>query len=96
MEKNDKINFRGRRLENNQNLRQNEAVSKLRSHARTQEESVVEYSPINQFVNGFSPSMAVNSQYLNDNVEGRQFYFSFGSFPAERSVNLGLKSRFNF
>ena len=95
MEKNDKINFRGRRLENNQNLRQNEAVSKLRSHARTQEESVVKYSSINQFVNGFSPSMAVNS-YLNDNVEGRQFYFSFGSFPAERSVNLGLKSRFNF
>ena len=37
------------------------------------------YSPINQFIKGFSPSMAVNS-YLNDNVEGKQFYFSFGSF----------------
>ena len=34
LEKIDKINFRGRRLENNQNLRQNEAVSKLRSHAK--------------------------------------------------------------
>ena len=33
LEKIDKINFRGRRLENNQNLRQNRAVSKLRSHA---------------------------------------------------------------
>ena len=33
LEKIDKINFRGRRLKNNQNLRQNEAVSKLRSHA---------------------------------------------------------------
>ena len=32
LEKIDKINFRGRRLENNQNLRQNEAVSKLRTH----------------------------------------------------------------
>ena len=51
--------------------------------------------PINQFVNGFNPSIAVNS-YLNDNVEGKQFYFSFGSFSTERSVNLGLKSRFNF
>ena len=50
---------------------------------------------INQLVNGFSPSMAVNS-YLNDNVEGKQFYFSFGSFSTERSVNLGLKSGFNF
>ena len=34
--------------------------------------------------------MAVNS-YLNDDVEGEQFYFSFGS-----SSSLGLKSRFNF
>ena len=34
LEKIDKINFRGRRLENNKNLRQNEAVSKLRSHAK--------------------------------------------------------------
>ena len=40
---------------------------------------MVKYSPINQFIKGFSPSMAVNS-YLNDNVEGKQFYFSFGSF----------------
>ena len=31
LEKIDKINFRGRRLKNNQNLRQNEAVSELRS-----------------------------------------------------------------
>ena len=51
--------------------------------------------PINQFVNGFSPSMAVNS-YLNDNGEGKQFYFSFGSFSTERSLNLELKSRFYF
>ena len=44
---------------------------------------------------GFSPGMALNS-YLNDYVEGKQFYFSFGSFPTERSLNLGLRSRFNF
>ena len=55
----------------------------------------VKYSPINQFIKGFSPSMAVNS-YLNDNVEGKQFYFSFGSFSTQRSLNLGFKSRFNF
>ena len=53
------------------------------------------YSPINQYIKGFSPSMAVNS-YLNDNVEGKQFYFSFGSFSTQRSLNLDLKSRFNF
>ena len=39
--------------------------------------------------------MAVNS-YVNDYVEGKQLYFSFGSFPTEQSLNLGLKSRFNF
>ena len=39
--------------------------------------------------------MAVNS-YLNDYVEGKRFYFSFGSFPTERVLYLGLKSRFNF
>ena len=50
------------------------------------EESVVKYSPINRFIKGFSPSMAVNS-YLNDNVEGKQFYFSFGSFSTQRSLN---------
>ena len=43
----------------------------------------------------FSPSMAANS-YLNDNVEGKQFYFSFGSFSTQRSLNLDLMSRFNF
>ena len=85
MAKIDKINFRGRQLENN---------LKLRSHGK-KEESVVKYSLINQFIKGFSPGMAVNS-YLNDYVEGKQFYFSFGSFPTERSLNLGLKSRFNF
>ena len=51
--------------------------------------------PINQFIKGFSPSMAVNP-YLNDNVEGKQFYFSFGSFSTQRSLNLDLKSRFDF
>ena len=56
---------------------------------------MVKYFPINQFIKGFSPSMAVNS-YLNDNVEGKQFYFSFGSFSTQRSLNLDLKSRFNF
>ena len=39
--------------------------------------------------------MAVNS-YLNDNVEGKQFYFSFGSFSTQRSLNLARKSRFYF
>ena len=39
--------------------------------------------------------MAVNSN-LNDNVEGEQFYFSFGSFSTERSSGLSFKSQFNF
>ena len=60
---------------------------------------MVKYSPINQFIKGFSPSMAVNS-YLNDNLEGKQFYFTFGSFSTQRSLNLSLnldlKSRFDF
>ena len=56
---------------------------------------LVKYSPINQFVKDASPSMAVNS-YLNDNVEGKQFYFSFGSFLTQRSLTLGFKSRFIF
>ena len=85
MAKIDKINFRGRQLENN---------LKLRSHGK-KEESVVKYSLINQFIKGFSPDMAVNS-YLNDDVDGEQFYFSFGSFSTERRSSLGLKSRFNF
>ena len=92
MEKIDKINFRGRPLENNQNLRQNEAVSKLRSHTRRKRGKIF---PINQFVNGFNPSIAVNS-YLNDNVEGKQFYFSFGCFSTQRSSNLDLNSPFDF
>ena len=49
----------------------------------------------NQFIKGFSPSMAVNS-YVNDNVESKQFYFSFGSFSSQRSLNLDLKWRCNF
>ena len=59
------------------------------------EESVVKYSPINQFIKGFSPSMAANF-YLNDNVKGKQFYFSFRSFSTQRSLNLDLTSRFDF
>ena len=51
--------------------------------------------PDKSIYKGFSPSRAVNS-YLNDNVEGKQFYFSFGSFSTQRSLNLDLKSRFNF
>ena len=43
--------------------------------------------PDKSIYKGFSPSMAVNS-YLNDNVEGKQFYFSFGSFSTRRSLNL--------
>ena len=46
-------------------------------------------------MNDSSPGMAGNS-YLNDNVEGKQLYFSFGSFSTKRGLNLGLKSRFNF
>ena len=42
---------------------------------------------MNQFIKGFNPNMAVNS-YLNDDVEGEQFYFSFGSFSTRRSLNL--------
>ena len=62
------------------------------SLARKKEESVVKFSPINQFIKGFSPR-AVNS-YLIDKVEGEHFRFS--SFSTERSSSLGLKSRFNF
>ena len=51
--------------------------------------------PRKSIYKGFSPSMGVNS-YLNDNVEGKQFYFSFGSFSTQRSLNLDLKWRFNF
>ena len=29
-------------------------------------------------------------------MEGKQFYFSFGSFSTQGSINLDLKSRFNF
>ena len=39
--------------------------------------------------------MAVNS-YLNDNMEGKEFYFTFGSFSTQGSLNLSLKSRFKF
>ena len=72
-------------------------MRRSQNFARTQKgrKPGVKYSPINQFIKGFSPSMAVNS-YLNDNVEGKQFYFSFGSFSTQRSLNLDLKSRFNF
>ena len=58
---------------------------------------MIKYSPMNQFIKGFNTSMEVNS-YLNDDidVEGEQFYFSFGSFSTERSSSLGLKSRSNF
>ena len=51
--------------------------------------------PDKSICKGFYPSMAVNS-YLIDNVEGKQFYFSFGSFSTQRSLNLDMKSRFNF
>ena len=52
---------------------------------------MVKYSLINQFIKAFSPSMAVNS-YLNDNVGGEKFYFSFGSFSTERSsIKFRLK-----
>ena len=60
------------------------------SLACTQEESVVKYSPINQFIKGFSPSMAVNS-YLNDNVKGEQFFFSFWFFFNGTKFKFRLK-----
>ena len=89
MEKIDKINFRGRRLKNTQNLRQNEAV------ARTQEESEVKYSPINQFIKGSTAGLVMNS-YLNDNLEDKQCYVSLDSFSTKRNLNLGRKLRFTF
>ena len=56
-------------------------MRRSQNFARTQKgrKPGVKYSTINQFIKGFSPSMEVNS-YLNDNVEGKQFYFSFGFF----------------
>ena len=78
LEKIDKINFRGRRLENNQNLRQNETVSKLPSHAHRK----------NQFIKGSTSRLVMNS-YLNDNLEDKQCYFSLGSFSTKRNLNLG-------
>ena len=80
MEKIDNINFRGRRLENNQNLRLNEAVSKLRSHA-----------PRKKAGRKGSTSDLVMNSYLNDNVEDTQYYFSLVSFSTKRNLNLGLK-----
>ena len=71
-------------------------MRRSQNYARTQKGR--EHGKIfpNKSINkGFSPSMAVNS-YLNDNVEGEQFYFSFDSFSTERSSSLGLKSQFNF
>ena len=80
MEKIDNINFRGRRLENNQNLRLNEAVSKLRSHARRKKAGR----------KGSTSDLVMNS-YLNDNVEDTQYYFSLVSFSTKRNLNLGSK-----
>ena len=82
MEKIDNISFRGRRLENNQNLRLNEAVSKLRSHARRKKAGR----------KGSTSDLVMNS-YLNDNVEDTQYYFSLVSFSTERNLNLGSKLR---
>ena len=87
MEKIDKIHFRGWRLKNNQNLRQNEAVSKLRSHAH-RKKCGVKYSTINQFIKGSTSGLVMNS-YLNDNLEDKQCYFSLGSFSSKRNLNLG-------
>ena len=39
--------------------------------------------------------MAVNS-YLNDNVEGKQFYFSFGSFFNSTKFKFRLKVAISF
>ena len=80
MEKIDNINFRGRRLENNQNLRLNEEVSKLRSHARRKKAGR----------KGSTSELVMNS-YLNDNVEDTQYYFSLVSFSTKRNLNLGSK-----
>ena len=82
MEKIDNINFRGRRLENNQNLRLNEAVSKLRSHARRKKAGR----------KGSTSDLVMNS-YLNDNVEDTQYYFNLVSFSTKRNLNLGSKLR---
>ena len=82
MEKIDNINFRGRRLENNQNLRLNEAVSKLRSHARRKKAGR----------KGSTSDLVMNS-YLNDNVEDTQYYFSLVSFSTKRNLYLGSKLR---
>ena len=84
MEKIDNINFRGRRLENNQNLRLNEAVSKLRSHARRKKAGRK---------GSTSNSDLVMNSYLNDNVEDTQYYFSLVSFSTKRNLNLGSKLR---
>ena len=84
MEKIDNINFRGRRLENNQNLRLNEAVSKLRSHARRKKAGRK---------GSTSDHDLVMNSYLNDNVEDTQYYFSLVSFSTKRNLNLGSKLR---
>ena len=54
-----------------------------RSHARTQEESGVKYSPTNQFIEGSTSGLVINS-YLNDNLEDKQCYFSLDSFSTKR------------
>ena len=68
----------------------------LKWGGRTQnEESGVKYFSINQFTKCFSPSMAVNS-YLNDNEEGKQFYFSLGSFFNSTKFKFRLKVAISF
>ena len=58
------------------------------SLARRQEESRVKCSLINQFINGSTSGLVMNS-YLNDNLEDKQCYFSLVSFSTKRNLNLG-------
>ena len=60
----------------------------MNSLTRTQEESGVKYSPINQFIKGSTSGLVMNS-YLNDNLEDKKCYFSLDSFSTKRNLNLG-------
>ena len=76
MEKIDKLNFRGRRLENIQNLTQNQAFSNF---ARTQTGRLPDKSVYK--LKSSNCGLVMNS-YLNDNLEDQQF-FSLDSFSSK-------------
>ena len=61
--------------------------------ARTQEESGVKYSPINQFIKGSTSGLVMNS-YLHGNLKDKQCYFCLDSFSTITKFKFRLKVAF--